>query len=152
MSEAVKTLTITECRHKKSGTTNGRDWSLYTVSAVDDTGLPVQQDLISFSQLPLGTNQYKVTTKPSRDPQYPPSYSLELADKSKAIPQPPSPADEGHEMLRESIRLLNDRVGALEAAVRGAGLFASTYAQTDVPVAQPPVQVGAANDTDDIPF
>lgn len=150
MSE-VKRLTITDCSPIKrkdgayiEGSNAAGPWRLHSVLAVDETGLPIQYELKSFQQLPLGVNDIQVEKDSKGD-----GFILSLPRGSRA--QRPVPADDAHEMLRESVRMLAERVAALEDFARGQGWFASTPSQTDIPAVVQPVGVGAAK-TDDIPF
>lgn len=157
----VKTVTVTSCVPKKRGDGSfiegtsqyGKPWRIHSVLATDDTGLPIQDELVAFDMLPVGEPvELEFVRKESE--QYGVSYTVSLPKGSRATR--PRVTDDAIEMTRESIRLLADRVRACEDALRAAGLMAaSTVTVTDAPaVVQPAVPVGAApaSSDQDIPF
>lgn len=152
----IRTVTVTACQPKrrKDGTLIQGDngygtWTLHDIQATDETGLPIQEPIACFKPLNLGVQELDFELKD--DEKWGRSWTVKPLAGARTPPSPPSAADEGVEMVRESVRLLLDRVAAVEAAVRALGGFASTPTQTDVPVA-----VGApvppAADTDEVPF
>jgi hypothetical protein len=61
-----RTLNVLGCVEKKRGEKNGRQWVLYTVHANDEQGNPIQQELVSFSEIPQGLGQYWVEVRESQ--------------------------------------------------------------------------------------
>lgn len=152
----IRTVTVTSCQPKRRGDgtiVQGESaygtWTLHEVLCTDETGLPIQEPVACFKALPLGEQQLEFERKDSE--QYGPSWTVKPLKGARLPAQPPSQADEGVEMVRESVRLLAARVSALEGAVKALGGFGTTIAQTDAPVAVgAPVPAGAADD--EIPF
>lgn len=175
----VRRITVVECKprtygksHERAGqiiegVTNGTAWRIHSVSAVDDTGLPIQDKMTAFRQLPVGeTIMAKFTEK--NDPKFGLEYTVEMvggpapnSSVTGSTPsQPVSPlvAPDELEMEREARQKLADRVRVLEDAVRAAGIIPAMPG-TDVPApVQAAVSVGAAtaqpvdDDDDKIPF
>jgi hypothetical protein len=67
---ATRRLTITACTLIKEGTTNGRDWKLYSVQAKTEHGYDVQEDLNAFEELELGGPVEFVVKKRERQGQW----------------------------------------------------------------------------------
>jgi hypothetical protein len=178
----IRTITVVECKprtygpnHPKAGqivegVTNGRAWRIHSVQAVDDTGLPIQEKMTAFRPLPVGeVIQAKFTRKD--DEKYGPEYTVEQVGGSPAPnssvtgnfqqPVPSIASPDEYEMIRESVRLLVDRVRCLEDACKAAGILPSLPG-SDVPAppvivpqaASQGVTVGAATvrDEDEPPF
>lgn len=158
MSNDIRTVTVTDCTPKKrkdgsiiEGVSQfGNPWRLHSILAVDDAGLPIQDELVSFDPLPVGEPvelQFQFKPPPADHPEWRGSYTLSFPKGSRAAR--PQVTDDGHEMLREQLRLLLDRVVALEEAVKRLGGFTSTLSETDVPVVETPVPV---SEDDSVPF
>lgn len=61
-AQVIKRLTVTRCDVRRTGV--GRDrrpYTIYTVEALDEAGLPVDADLRAFTELPLDVEaEYEV--------------------------------------------------------------------------------------------
>jgi hypothetical protein len=106
-AKATRKLTVTACSEVKTGETNGKPWTLYEVSAVDEGGHPVEEALKSFTNLPLGEQAEYVVERQEHD-KYGPSYLLSPRKReSRAVRE-----------LRERVDALEAEVAALKAFVR----------------------------------
>lgn len=150
----IRTVTVTSCQPKKRGdgtTITGEGaygtWTLHEILATDETGLPIQEPVACFKNLPLGEQQLEFTLKD--DEKYGRSWTVKPLKGARLPAQ--TPANDPYEMLREQLRMTNDRVRALEEAVKRLGGFGSSPGQTDAPVAVG-APVAAARPDDDIPF
>lgn len=140
----VRKVTVTSCvaKKRKDGTViegigpSGKPWRLHSILATDDTGLPIQDELVSFDPLPVG-EPVDLEFVRKDDPKYGVSYTVSLPKGSRA-PRPQM-TDDSHEMLREQMQILSDRIGVLERRVL-----------TDVPA--PPITPVPVPDDEKIPF
>jgi hypothetical protein len=87
---ANRKLTITACTVVKSGTTNGRNWTLFNVQALNEHGFDVSEDLISFDPLPVGELLEFEIKRKEKVGQYKTfvSYTLSLPKKSNRLDSP----------------------------------------------------------------
>jgi hypothetical protein len=87
---ANRKLTITACTVVKSGTTNGRNWTLFNVQALNEHGFDVSEDLISFDPLPVGELLEFEIKRKEKVGKYKTfvSYTLSLPKKSNRLDSP----------------------------------------------------------------
>jgi hypothetical protein len=136
----VRTITVIETSIIKSGqSSTGKPWTLYSVTAVDEGGEPIDEKLVSFDDL-KGTVQVDVAKKD--DPKYGVSYTLKLAGGSPGSNPPPAgarlgPKVDGHE---ERIAQLETDVAFLKEVVAQLGKT-DAIATTSLP--QSPATGGA---------
>lgn len=98
---STRTLTITSLDEIATGVgDNGRPWTLYSVSANDEHGIPVPESLKSFQKLPIG-EKIEVEVEKQDHPQYGTSYLLKRPR-------------ENSNGLQARIEALEQRVEALE--------------------------------------
>lgn len=102
-------LNILNCNAVHHGETNGREWTLYEVVAVTESGEPVDFKLRSFEDLPLGVGDYDVTPKDYKGET---QYTLKLAGQAPA--NPGARLGPKVDELREQLAALESRVAALE--------------------------------------
>lgn len=149
----VRKVTVTDCQPARRGdgtVIEGEGeygpWTLHEIQAVDDTGLPIQERIKCFKALPLGEITLDFTAQ--NHEKYGLSYTVKPL-KGQKLP-PVSYANDAVEMVRESVRMLSERVAALENHL---GLKLSAPG-SDFPVAveKQPVAGPAVPSDDDIPF
>lgn len=126
----TRTINVVTCEPFKSGSTNGRDWTIYEVVATDTNGEPIDKTLKSFERLE-GTVEVEVTR--NDNPKYD-EYLLRRAGAKRG-------GGNGGG-LGKSIDELRARVDGLEQR-----LLRIEQARQPVATSSPP-QV----DPDDIPF
>lgn len=153
---SVRTVTVIDCRPATrkdgsviSGVTNNKPWTIYRVQAVDDTGLPIQEKITSFVPLTPGEQSLEWETK--HDEKWGTEHTVKPANghaPSQGSSQPVSHPDE-YEMMRDTIRMLAERMAAIENHL---GLRITTGSSIPTPAVQTVPVVGAANDTDEVPF
>jgi hypothetical protein len=73
----TRELIVTGQTAIKHGTSNGRPWTLYKVTATTPDGGPVREKLTTFRELPVGQRQIYVIDRKDH-PQYGTSFTLSL--------------------------------------------------------------------------
>lgn len=102
-------LTVTTCDVLRSGVSeSGRDWTMYEVYAVDESGTPVEAKLRAFDPLPLNElREYEVTQR--KDDRHGTTYTLSYPKGSR-----PKSAKAQAKDFKQQIAELNLRVENLE--------------------------------------
>lgn len=119
----TRPLIVTDLKHIKSGTTAGGEaFTLWQVRATGLDGIPIDQNLRTFEELPTDVPITVLVDffKSSRG--YGDSYTLKLADagtagQTVAPPSPPPPVAPPQDMQAQ-LTELRDRLAAVEDEVR----------------------------------
>lgn len=75
---STRKVVVRELRELRSGTSkHGRPWKLFKVSATDPDGRPIEEQLTTFSKLPIG-EAIEVEVERREHPEYGPSFTLKL--------------------------------------------------------------------------
>lgn len=106
------TITITGCDVLRSGTgSNGKDWTLYNVTANNPEGQPIAAKLRCFKNLPVGQT-IEVEIEDRSTEQYGKEYTLHYKGASAPRQQQSGEAVSGDHDAR--IKTLETKVAALE--------------------------------------
>lgn len=107
MGDGSRKLTVTSCEVTHQGTNKkGEPYTIYEVHAVGEDGLPVEESLRSFAELPIGELK-TYTIQPYDHERYGRSYTLSL-------PKAGSRLGPKVDQLRKELDELTKRVDALE--------------------------------------
>jgi hypothetical protein len=149
--KGTRRIVVREQKEIHKGTRNGRDYVIYQVIATTDTGVPIDQNLRSFQQLPK--NQViEVTVERFESAQWGVSYTLSTQKKGDAA------VGKRIATLERTVEALSKRLEALENGASAAAPPPAAQPVASGPPAatsqqQPPdLPGGGAMPNDDIPF
>lgn len=141
----VKRMNILACESIHEGQTNGRNWTIYSVTALNEAGEHIDHKLRSFDELPIGYGLYEITAKEYKGEQ---QYTLKPApgdgvSYGQGSPNPnPSPSpgarlgpkvDELRQRLDNTDRVVTqqgDEIAELRAALQKLGAPVSDKPKT----------------------
>lgn len=130
---SARKMRVISCDQIRTGESNGREWTLYKVTAVTPEGEPIDAELKSFAFL---TGEVEVEVEKQESPKYGTSYLLKLPRDKRSNGGGGGGGNQlaGRvDMLEESVRLLIGRVASMEAAIAGQRPLAEV-APTQEPV------------------